>query len=125
MKAAFFLRLFELLTWLLLDIMGRWHQRRRAGGSIPPVQPVQLSNIVLSADENNLTVAWSWGGSPTQTGTVKFYELDGGNWVAIETHNSLDLEVELDGMTNPGGGTYKVGITVPGQDEMFSNQVMW
>lgn len=58
MKLAFFLRLSEPLLWLLLEVMGRFMQRRRSGGSVPETTEPSGPRAALSMSGPNLQLSW-------------------------------------------------------------------
>lgn len=124
MKAAFFLRLFELLTWLLLDLMGRWHQRRRAGGSTPPAAEPELETCVLADQGGYLHATWTGTGLDGYLINVRFDNWTGGSWDEFESSAAINAGLlSYVSETAWGPGRYRVRLMRDGLTLITSNEL--
>lgn len=124
MKVASFLRLCELVTWLSLELMGRWHQRRRAGGSVPPLGAPAFLTCVYS-NSGGLGVT-DWTGSNLSGFMVnlvlQFW--DAPSWELVEESglvNAGDLSYEFS--TPLETGRYRALIKRDGATLITSNEM--
>jgi hypothetical protein len=103
MKLAFFLRLSEPLLWLLLNVMGRFMQRRRSGGSVPDATEPVGPTAALSMSGPNLQLSW-WdiGEGPLD---IDYFleEWDGLGWSPV-------IDDTLAGVGGTGGPTTILGV---------------
>lgn len=98
MKRDFFRLLFELLTWLLLDLMGRWHQRRRAGSIGQAVTLLAITSCFLDVNGELFRANWSGTGLDGNTVDLILENFDLGSWGIADVlygQNAANLSAEF------------------------------
>lgn len=122
MKADFFRLLCELAMSLWLDVMGRWHQRKRQGTWRVPLRSITTT---LYFAEGTIHQTWQQIGYEGVKGRLGIDELEGGNWVEIDHVDDMPLDF-LPAEFNwgyPGASTYRVSVKPDGEDFVFSEGV--
>lgn len=121
------------LLWSLLKLMGRYHQRRRAGtggaGSETPSLPPDLGLTLDTLTINGATVFVTCTCvDPPYNGIAKLYEVsDPGNPTVAWTDTIVDMDLGSYQWANNAlpAGTYKLGVQRDGFAEVFSPEEEW
>lgn len=124
MKRDFFRLLFELVSLLLLDLMGRWHQRKRSGttAAVAPVGPY-IETFTVTDSGGYMHMNWTGQGIDELTGTFYLeWHNDAENvWEEANLLGDMSLgEYNWDLAYANSPGQWRVRIEAPGMPTAFS-----